>query len=251
MKVFLKLIVDYAVWVHVIGVIGILFCLRAALMARRERDLSIYTLEKEAATNKEFRVLTIGIAIAAVMGVVVFLTAAVAPRITFVESSGMQETPAALILPTVTSIRATPTASPTPTPTRIRPTALPVIVLTEEPATPAPTPLPPPPPPPPCPNSLARLTAPGQNAVVSGVVQIVGTANLPNFDYYKIEFASAGNPSEWALITDLRRSAVEGGLLDVWNTAAFPNGAYRLRLIVVDNTGNYPEPCEVGITINN
>jgi len=252
MKVFLKVIVDYATWIHVIGVIGILFCLRAAFMARRERNLSIYTLEKEAATNTEFRVLTIGMTIAAAMGVVVFLTAVVAPRVTFSELSTVAETPAALILPTVTPSVATPTPTATSTPTRIRPTPLPVVILTEQVPTPVPTPPPPPPPPPPfCPNSLARLTSPGQNAVVSGTVQIMGTADLPNFDYYKIEYAPAGSPTEWALITDLRRSTVKDGLLDSWNTTNFPNGPYLLRLMVVDNTGNYPEPCEVSVVVNN
>ena len=252
MKVFLKIIVDYATWIHVIGIIGILFCLRAAFMARRERNLSIYTLEKEAATNKEFRVLTIGMTIAAGMGLVLFLTAVVAPQVTFSELRDVAETPAALILPTVTPVVATPTLTPTSTPTRMRPTPLPIVVLTEQAPTAMPTPPPSPPPPPPfCPNSLARLVAPGQYAVVSGTVQIMGTADLPNFDYYKIEYASAGNPNEWALITDLRRSTVKEGLLDTWNTTAFPNGPYRLRLMVVDNTGNYPEPCEVSVIINN
>ena len=251
MKVFLKAVVDYAVWFHVLGIVGILFCLRGAFLARRERERSIYTLEKEAATSKEFRVLTVGIAIAAAMGVVLFLTAAIAPQVTFVQANGQEETPAAFLLSTVTPTRDKPTATPTLTPTRVRPTALPVSAFTEEPAAaPTPTPtltgLPPL-----CPNSLAGLTAPNQDAIASGSVRIMGTANLPNLDYYKVEFAPADNPEQWALVADLRYSEVGGGLLDIWDTTALPNGSYRLRLVVVDTTGNYPEPCEVRVTVNN
>ena len=249
MKVFLKAVVDYAVWFHILSILGILFCLRAAFLARRERERSIYTLEKEAATSREFRVLTVGIAIAAAMGIVLFLTAAIAPQVTFVEADVQEETPAALVLSTVTPTRGKPTATSTMTPTRVRPTPLPVSEATEELAVPpSPTPTLPPPL---CPNSLAHLTAPNQDAVLSESVRIMGTVNLPNLDYYKIEFAPAESSGQWALVTNLRHSAVVSGLLDIWDTISLPNGSYRLRLVVVDSTGNYPEPCEVRVTIDN
>ena len=85
MKVLLKTIVDYANWVHIAGVVAILLCLRSVFLARLERERSIYSLEKEAATGKEFRVLTIGVIIGAVMGLILFLTAGVAPQVSFVE----------------------------------------------------------------------------------------------------------------------------------------------------------------------
>ena len=39
------------------------------------------------------------------------------------------------------------------------------------------------------------------------------------------------------------------GLLIEFNTRTVPKGAYQLRLLAVDRTGNYGEPCTVGITI--
>jgi len=250
MKVFLKAIVDYSSWVYVLGTFGILLCLRAAFLARRERGRAIYTLEKEAATSKELQVLTIGIAIGAAMGVVLFLSAAVAPQVTFVEADMQDETPAALVLPTVTPTRPQLTATFTPTPTRIRPTPLPFVTPTfaVQATVPVPTSTPLPPL---CPNPLARFTTPYQGTVISGSTQIMGTANLDNLDYYKVELSADDNSGQWSLITDLHHSPVTNGLLDVWNTAAFPNGSYRLRLIVVDNTGNYPEPCEIGVVVSN
>jgi len=250
MKVFLKAVVDYASWFYIIGIIGIIFCLRSAFLARQERLRSIYTLEKEAATSNEFRVLTIGLAVAASLGVVLFLTTVVASRVTFDEVRKTEDMPvAALGIPTVTPTRARPTPTPTATVTRVRPTPMPIVMTTTVASfVPTPTPIPPLPA---CPNALARLTAPGQNAALSGAVQVLGTANTPNFDYYKLEFAPGELSEKWALITSLRRSPVAGGLLDVWDTTAFPDGLYRLRLVVVDLTGNYPPPCEVRIIISN
>jgi len=249
MKVLLKAVVDYASWLHIVGIVGVLLCLRAALIARRERERSIYTLEKEAATSREFRVLTIGVIVGVAMGLVLFLTTAVAPRVSFVEEEKQEETPqAALVLPTVTLTRPRATPSPTATATRIRPTATSFTTPTLEIDFPPPTA---PPPAPVCPNPLARLTAPVPGMTVSGAVQILGTANLSNFDYYKVEYCAAEKPREWGLITTLRRDPVAGGLLDVWDTTAFSNGTYRLRLVVVDNTGNYPDPCEIRVTVSN
>jgi len=251
MKVFLKAIVDYSSWFYILGIFGILLCLRAAFLARRERGRAIYTLEKEAATSKELQVLTIGIAIGGAMGVVLFLSTAIAPQVTFVEANMQDETPAALVLPTVTPTRPQTTPTFTPTPTRIRPTPLPYVTPTfvmeiATVALPTPTPLPPQ-----CPNPLARFTAPYQAAVISGNVQVIGTANLDNLDYYKVELSAADNPGQWSVVTELHHNAVVNGLLDVWDTSAFPNGSYRLRLTVVDNTGNYPEPCEVSVVVSN
>jgi hypothetical protein len=38
-------------------------------------------------------------------------------------------------------------------------------------------------------------------------------------------------------------------VLETFNSGAYPAGTYTLRLVVVDQTGNYPEPCRVTITV--
>ncbi len=75
---------------------------------------------------------------------------------------------------------------------------------------------------------------------------IYGTAAIPNLEYWKGEISADG--SHWTLL--YRAAApVADGLLIEFNTRTVPKGAYQLRLLAVDRTGNYGEPCTVGITI--
>jgi hypothetical protein len=86
---------------------------------------------------------------------------------------------------------------------------------------------------------------------VRGNVPIRGTASIPEFQYYKIEVGPGANPKdhEWTVVGQLHNNAVRGGLLETFNGGAYPAGTYTLRLVVVDITGNYPEPCRVTITV--
>lgn len=80
---------------------------------------------------------------------------------------------------------------------------------------------------------------------VRGRVNISGSASIPNFQFYKVEYAPGRNPPESSyrnIAPDVHRTAVVGGLLDVWDTAGVPDGAYALRLTVVDIRGNFPCP---------
>lgn len=93
-----------------------------------------------------------------------------------------------------------------------------------------------------CPGPHARITA----ITRQGVWWLIeGTASVDPFWYWKMELSADG--SHW---TTLYRSEspVAAGRLMEFNTTTVPRGAYRLRLTVVKQDGNYPEPCEVGIS---
>ena len=83
-----------------------------------------------------------------------------------------------------------------------------------------------------------------------GTVWIMGTANIPNFQFYKLEVGWGDDPKEWFSIDDVHRRPVVNDVLTVWNTGALPEGVYQLRLVVVDNTGNYRRPCQVRVIID-
>jgi len=89
------------------------------------------------------------------------------------------------------------------------------------------------------------------NQVVQGNVAVRGTANIDGFQYYKIEVGSGANPNDnqWTVVGQLHYNAVSGGVLETFNGGAYPAGTYTLRLVVVDRTGNYPEPCRVTIVV--
>ncbi|MFC2015891.1 hypothetical protein ACFLUM_03055 [Chloroflexota bacterium] len=103
--------------------------------------------------------------------------------------------------------------------------------------------------PPDCPNPNARLTSPGVNREVWGNVPIRGTANIPNFQYYKIEVGADPNPKAWNIVGQLHHSPVVGGVLETFRSGAYPPGTYTLLLVVVEQTDNYPEPCPVTVVV--
>jgi len=74
---------------------------------------------------------------------------------------------------------------------------------------------------------------------------IYGTAVDAHLDYWKTELASDGQ--NWTLL--YRQSApVQDGKLMAFNIRTVPKGSYQLRLLVVNRTGNYAEPCVIQIT---
>jgi hypothetical protein len=82
---------------------------------------------------------------------------------------------------------------------------------------------------------------------VIGLVQVQGAAAIDNFDYYKFEFQDPVS-GEWVFITRFDNSVTEG-VLGSWNSDTVPPGSYQFRLVVVDKTGNFPEPCEINLQV--
>ena len=103
-----------------------------------------------------------------------------------------------------------------------------------------------------CTNPDSVITSPGVGASLRGVVSFRGSARLPNFSFYKLEIRPEGTSTAAGFITFVTStSQVSNGVLGDLNTAAFPNGSYWIRLVVVDTTSNYPERCSILYTIDN
>ena len=66
--------------------------------------------------------------------------------------------------------------------------------------------------------------------------------------YYKLEFGAGTNPSVWSYF-DGGENPVQGGRLGSLNAETLPPGTYSIRVVVVDNTGNYPPPCQTTIKV--
>lgn len=93
------------------------------------------------------------------------------------------------------------------------------------------------------------ITFPEPGSTVTGIVKITGTANIPNFGFYKYEVASRGT-QEWATIS-ANREPKQNAELGEWNTSSLTNGDYFLRLVITDNVGASLEPCVIAVRVAN
>ena len=131
-----------------------------------------------------------------------------------------------------------PTATPETTPeTVLEPTATPVAVV-EAPL---------------CPDPRSVIVAPGVGQVVSGDVNMLGTATHEEFQYYKVEYAPGVDVDPNASFVYLAdaRTQVTGGVLATFDSTILDNGDYTLKLTVVDRVGNFPPPCTVSVVVAN
>jgi hypothetical protein len=94
-------------------------------------------------------------------------------------------------------------------------------------------------------QSIIDSPVPGQN--LSGIVDLIGTVNVPDFGFYKFEIAPAGQET-WAPLY-AGREIIQDDILGRIDTSGLTPGDYRLRLVVTNNIGEAMEPCEVLIRV--
>lgn len=92
------------------------------------------------------------------------------------------------------------------------------------------------------------ITAPTDDEPVCGQAAIRGSALIDDFWYYKVEFRDPAH-GEWQVIGELHYQPVSDGLLETWDTTGLPAGAYRLRLVVVNLTGQFVPPYELQVNV--
>jgi len=93
------------------------------------------------------------------------------------------------------------------------------------------------------------ITAPKSGDEVKAVVNLIGTADVPNFGFYKYEVAPIGTEN-WATVS-AEREPKKDELLGTLNTLSLSNGDYFLRLVITDNVGNSLEPCVIAVRVLN
>jgi hypothetical protein len=257
MAIVVQFVKDYAPWVYGVCALIALWYLRVAFMARRERRFAVFALEKEAALNRTYAAWTVAFILLSVMGVVYVTSTYVSDAVRPLVEADNPSTPT----PQLVAVQVTATATlPLPPPSDVTPTATPGRAPTAKPkatgtpaapptATPAAAPVAAAVEAPRCPDGHAMISSPGLNAVVSGMVPIVGTAVNEKFKYYKLEFGAGTNPGVWSYFAGGEKP-VQAGLLGTLNSGALSPGTYSIRVVVVDVTGNYPTPCQTIININ-
>jgi tetratricopeptide (TPR) repeat protein len=92
------------------------------------------------------------------------------------------------------------------------------------------------------------ITSPQAETAVKGSVEVRGTASLDaGLNYYKLEYQSPDGT--WHLVGDLHYEPVIDGPLGVWDVSGLAPGRYQLRLVVVDQTGNFLPPFEIWVNV--
>jgi hypothetical protein len=91
------------------------------------------------------------------------------------------------------------------------------------------------------------ITTPKPGDSLKGSIELEGSANIPNFGFYKYEFAPAGSDIWVTILAD--NKVVQDGTLGNWDTSAITSGDYQLRLVVSDNAGNNFPACVVPVHI--
>jgi hypothetical protein len=100
-----------------------------------------------------------------------------------------------------------------------------------------------------CVEEEIMLTAPASGDEISGTVELIGTADIPNFGFYKYEFATSGT-TNWVTIS-AGTEAKKNASLGLWDTTALTNGDYFLQLVIIDNVGQTIEPCVIAVRVAN
>jgi len=98
------------------------------------------------------------------------------------------------------------------------------------------------------PDSI-NIRFPTDGAEVSGIVDVLGTANIANFGFYKLEMK---RPDEdvWLTVQAGNQSVSdEEGELGKWDTRRLAPGEYELGLVVVDHQGQASNHCVARVRV--
>jgi hypothetical protein len=99
-----------------------------------------------------------------------------------------------------------------------------------------------------CPRDSAWLYIPANGQMIFEATTVEGTANVSDFSLYKFEIKPAEPGAEFRPLGEYTQPVTNGPLGQVlpWQ---IPNGEYRFRLAVFDNTRQLRAVCEVTIFI--
>jgi hypothetical protein len=222
---FYRTLASYDQLIYIALAIGAMFAFRRMWRAWREWRNSVYGLEREFALRRLGQATAAAFLVLALLFMEFFIAVFIAPSL-----------PASDILATPTlDLLLTPAGTLSP----VDATQAALSPVTQE-----------------VPSGMSgcipdqiMITSPEPGDVVSGIVNIAGTANVPNFGFYKYEVARLGS-QEWATISADRQTKQNEQLGD-WNTSSLTNGDYFLRLVITDNIGVALEPCVIAVRVSN
>lgn len=251
MSFLIQFVATYAPWIYATCGLVALYQIYRIWLVRGERRQAVFSLEREKATRDLVRIFYVAMLLLFSMGLTYFVSTTLAKAVEPLVAESVSPNPQLPFVPTPTNTPLAAIATPTMTPT-LAPTVsvTPTLTAGEETPTPAPTaapvvqaPF--------CPDNRSVLLRPGQGETVRGTTNIIGTATHDQFQYYKVEYAAGADAQSGFSYIAGGSSPVVNGVLGTVDTTALGNGLWTLRLIVVDQTGNFPPPCQVTLNVAN
>lgn len=92
-----------------------------------------------------------------------------------------------------------------------------------------------------------EITSPKTGQEVSGSIELIGTVNIPNFGFYKYEYAQQGSDN-WVTISAWTQPVVDGSI-GQWDTSTLTPGDYQLRVVATDNKVQALAPCVIPVRV--
>jgi hypothetical protein len=78
------------------------------------------------------------------------------------------------------------------------------------------------------------INEPAPGSSIYGIVPVVGTVQLPNFERYEVQYGIGGNPQGWGWVSGPHLAQVRDGLLAEWDTTHLAPGLYTLLITAFD-----------------
>jgi hypothetical protein len=216
-----RTLASYEPLIYIILAIGALFAFRRMWRSWQEWRDSVYGLEREFALRRLVQASGLALLILALVFSEFFIATFIAPSL---PASDIMATPTLNLLVTPAETLSPETTS---------------LAVTQG-----------------VPNGMSgciadkiMIDAPTPGDDVEGTISITGTADVPNFGFYKYEVSPMGSQN-WATIA-ANRNPVRNEELGKWNTASVTNGDYFLRLVITDNVGASLDPCVIAVRVLN
>jgi hypothetical protein len=95
-----------------------------------------------------------------------------------------------------------------------------------------------------CRKDSVHITRPAPNEQFTGGYEVHGTANIPNFAFYRLDISSASTNGAWVTLK-VENAPVVNGVLGNIDTTPYEPGEYAFRLMVMDRAGNAAPPCVI------
>ncbi len=217
----------FEVWIYVfLGLVG-LFFIRKFVLAWQELRGASFGLERDNAQGR-LNQSAVVLVLLIVMAVAEFvLVSFVAPSL-----------PEANLIPTPTlSLLVTETPTSAPGVAETPGSEIPTAILEQAQATQ----------PSGCVPGQIEINSPLNGQEVTEVVEILGSASIPNFGFYKLEMKLPDDPN-W-LTLQAGNIAIQQGKLGDWDTRRLSPGEYQLGLVVVDNQARLSPACVVQVRV--